>query len=138
MLVKEVMNPQCVYCGDEVAIASAAKIMAKHDYGVLPVARHEKLVGIVTDRDLVVRGLAIQDEFPDIKVGDIMTDEVFYCYEHQPCAEIAQNMAELQVRRMPVVDREKNLVGLVSLGDLARGGEKLAAAHVLEGTAEVE
>lgn len=135
MLVKEIMTPECVYCGANDGIIKIAQIMAKHDFGVVPVAQDEKLVGIVTDRDIVVRGIALHEEYPDVKADEIMTDAVYYCYEDQPCAEVSQNMSELQVRRMPVVDRDKNLVGLVSLGDLARGGEKLAAAHALEGNA---
>ena len=134
MLVKEVMTPDCVYCDARDDIVSVARIMAKNGYGVVPVAKDEKLVGIVTDRDLVVRGMAIHDEFPSMTAGEIMTDAVYYCFEDQHCAEVALNMAEMQVRRLPVVNRDKRLVGLVSLGDLARSGEEVAAAHALEGT----
>jgi CBS domain-containing protein len=137
MLIKEVMHPDCHYCNADENIVAAARIMAKEGVGSVPVAKDEKLVGMLTDRDIVVRGLAVYDEFANLKANEVMSDQVYYCFEDQECSEVASNMADVQVRRMPVVTRDdKRLVGVVSLGDFARSGETPAAADALEGVSQ--
>ena len=136
MLIKEVMHPGCHYCDADDDIVSVARIMAQNGVGSVPVAKNEKLVGMLTDRDIVVRGLAVYDEFANLKAGEVMSDQVFYCFDDQHCSEVASNMAELQVRRMPVVTRDKELVGLVSLGDFARNDETLAVEETLKGVSQ--
>ena len=99
-------------------IADAAKMMADCDCGVLPVAENDRLVGMITDRDIVIRALA-QGKMPDACIKDIMSSEVKYCFEDEDVRDVARNMGDLQVRRLPVVNRDKRLVGIVSLGDIA-------------------
>jgi CBS domain-containing protein len=101
------------------SIRDAAKIMAKIDAGVLPVGEKDRLVGVITDRDIAIRAVA-EGKAPTTKVGDVMSHEVLYCFDDQDLEDIAQNMAEMKIRRMPVVNRDKRLVGIISLGDLAR------------------
>ena len=101
------------------SIRDAAKMMAKIDSGVLPVGENDRLVGVITDRDIAIRAVA-EGKAPTTKVGDVMSHEVLYCFDDQDLEDIAQNMAEMKVRRMPVVNRDKRLVGIISLGDLAR------------------
>jgi CBS domain-containing protein len=101
------------------SIRDAAKIMAKIDAGVLPVGENDKLVGVITDRDIAVRAVA-EGKAPTTKVRDVMSQEVLYCFDDQELEDVARNMAEQKVRRLPVVNREKRLVGIISLGDLAR------------------
>ena len=93
--------------------------MAQIDAGVLPVGKNDKLVGMITDRDIAIRGVA-EGCKPDARVGDIMSQEVLYCYDHEDTDEVLENMAEIQVRRMPVVNHDKRLVGIISIGDLAK------------------
>lgn len=137
MLIKEVMHTGCHYCNADDDIVSVARIMAKQGVGTVPVAKDDKLVGMLTDRDIVLRGIAVNDEFANLKAGEVMSDQVYYCFDDQHCSEVAQNMADLQVRRMPVVTRDKELVGLVSLGDFARSNEKQAAEEALQGVTRV-
>src|SRR5439155_16215688 len=106
----ELANPQDT-------LNQAASMMKKLDSGVLPVGENDKLVGMLTDRDIAIRAVA-EGKGPDTKVREVMSAEVRYCFDDEDVAHVAENMAELQVRRLPVVNREKRLVGIVSLGDL--------------------
>jgi CBS domain-containing protein len=110
-------------------IKEAAKIMADIDAGVLPVGENDRLVGIITDRDIAIRGVA-EGKGPDTKVREIMSKEVKYCFEDEDIDDVLENMGDLQVRRLPVLSREKRLVGIVSLGDLA-GNEAEEAGEAL-------
>ncbi len=99
-------------------IRDAAHLMAELDIGCLPVEGNDRMVGMITDRDIAVRAIA-EGRGPDALVRDVMSTEVKYCFDDQSIDEITQNMAELRVRRLPVVNRQKRLVGILSLGDLA-------------------
>ena len=101
----------------------------------LYLADGDRLVGYVTDRDLVVRGLA-EGFTGDTHIHDVMSDKVLYCFEDEDVEEVAANMAENQVRRLPVISREKRLVGIVALGDLATKGEDASAEDALEGVSQ--
>jgi len=116
------------------SIVEAAKMMADGDYGVLPVAENDQLVGMVTDRDIVIRGLA-EGKAGDTRIKEIMSEEVKYCFEDDDLDDVARNMSDLQVRRLPVVNRDKRLVGIVSLGDIAVTNET-SAGQALSGTSE--
>lgn len=101
-------------------LATVAIKMAKSDLGFLPVANDEKLLGTITDRDLVVAGMA--ERLPlDTPVSEIMNHDVKYCFEDDSVNEIAANLGDQQVRRLPVVNRDKRLVGIVSLADISHG-----------------
>jgi CBS domain-containing protein len=101
------------------SIRNAAKVMAKIDAGALPVGENDRLVGFITDRDITIRAVA-QGKAPTTKVRDIMSSEVLYCFEDQDLDEVARNMSILKIRRLPVVNRDRRLVGILSFGDLAR------------------
>ncbi len=111
-------------------IRDAARTMAEIDAGVLPVGENDRLIGMITDRDIAVRGVGA-GKGPDTPVRDVMSAEVKYCFEDEDLERCAQNMAELRVRRLPVLSREKRLVGMLSLGDLAKsdGDGSKAALH---------
>jgi CBS domain-containing protein len=113
-------------------LREAARLMADIDAGSLPVAENDRLVGMLTDRDIAVRAVAA-GKGPDTTVGEAMSPEVLYCFDDQDVDEVCENMSDQQVRRLPVVNREKKLVGIVSLGDLANAGETDAAGEALEG-----
>jgi CBS domain-containing protein len=118
MRISEVMTREVRIAGPDDTLGDAAKLMAQLDAGVLPVANSERLIGMVTDRDIAIRGIGA-GLGPSAKVSEVMTEDVKYCYEDDLCADVAKNMGDIQVRRLPVVDRNKRLVGIVSLGDLA-------------------
>jgi CBS domain-containing protein len=118
MRISEVMTREVRIAGPDDTLGDAAKLMAQLDAGVLPVANSERLIGMVTDRDIAIRGIGA-GLGPNAKVSEVMTEDVKYCYEDDQCSDIAKNMGDIQVRRLPVVDRNKRLVGIVSLGDLA-------------------
>ena len=99
-------------------IREAAKLMADLDAGSLPVQQDDRLVGMITDRDIAVRAVA-QGKSPDTPVRDVMSGEVLYCFDDQEIGDVARNMGDVKVRRLPVVNRDKRLVGIISIGDLA-------------------
>jgi CBS domain-containing protein len=114
------------------SLQQVARSMAESDTGALPVGQGDKLVGMITDRDIAVRGVA-QGKGPDAKVREVMTPEVKYCFEDEDLGHVARNMGEQQVRRLPVVNREKRLVGILSLGDIAMGEAPQPAGEALAG-----
>jgi len=118
MKVREAMTRDVRLVKPEQPISEAAKLMAELDIGALPVEENDRLVGMITDRDIAVRAVAA-GRGADTPIGEVMTREVKYCYEDQTVDEVTQNMGELRVRRLPVLNRDKRLVGILSLGDLA-------------------
>jgi CBS domain-containing protein len=118
MKISEVMTREVRVANPEETIQEAAGTMAELDMGFLPVGTDERLVGTITDRDIAVRGVA-KGRGPNVKVQEVMSTDVKYCFEDEEVDHVLDNMGEIQVRRLPVVDRNKRLVGVVSLGDLA-------------------
>jgi len=103
----------------------------------MPVCGQDRLVGILTDRDITVRAIAEGCDPKTTKVREAMTEEIFYCFEDQDVHEAAKMMEEKQIRRLLVLNRDKRLVGIVSLGDLAvQTGDRTKAGTVLEGVSE--
>ncbi len=112
------------------SIRDVAKIMAEIDAGAMPVGENDRLIGMITDRDIAIRAVA-QGKGPETPVRDVMSSEkVMYCYDDEELDHVAKNMGDVQVRRLPVVNREKRLVGIVSLGDLANRERKAATKAV--------
>jgi CBS domain-containing protein len=99
-------------------IREAAQMMAELDAGALPVQQDDRLVGMITDRDIAVRAVA-QGKSPETPVRDVMSPELLYCFDDQEIEDVSRNMGEVKVRRLPVVNRDKRLVGIISIGDLA-------------------
>jgi CBS domain-containing protein len=118
MQVSDVMTPAVHYVHPEQTLREIAIFMADLDVGALPVGEKNRLVGMITDRDIVVRGLA-DGRDADAKVREVMTPFVRYCYADEKIDHVARNMGDIQVRRLPVLNRDKRLVGIVSLGDIA-------------------
>jgi CBS domain-containing protein len=132
MIIREVMSRDVRTVAPETTVREAARLMAEADIGALPVAAGDRLAGMVTDRDIAVRGIAI-GKGPDTTVGEVMTHEVMYCHEDEDVSDVCANMADIQVRRLPVVDADKRLVGIVSLADIALVSQANEAAEALEG-----
>ncbi|WP_419828839.1 CBS domain-containing protein [Methylobacterium sp.] len=118
MPTSDVMTADVSVVRSDQSIRDAARLMADLDAGVVPVGENDRLVGMLTDRDITVRAVAA-GKGPDTPIREAMTTEVRYCYADEDCAAVAQTMGELQIRRLPVLDRDKRLVGIVSLGDLS-------------------
>jgi CBS domain-containing protein len=111
-------NPRTV--GPEETLQSVATLMKELDVGAIPVVSGQTLAGMVTDRDIVVRGVAAGVDLKSAKVAEVMTTQVHACYEDEAVETALDRMGDLQVRRIPVLDREDRLVGIVSLGDFAQ------------------
>jgi CBS domain-containing protein len=130
MRVSEVMTREVRTANPEQTICEAARMMAEIDAGVLPVGENDRLVGMITDRDIAVRAVA-QEKPPTTKVREVMSREVLYCFDDQELDDVARNMSDVKVRRLPVVNREKRLVGIVSLGDLSKGENAAATGQTV-------
>jgi len=127
---KMTRNPRIASPDD--SIREVARAMAEADAGALPVGQNDRLAGMVTDRDIAVRAVA-QGKSPDTPVRDVMTPDVKYCFEDEDLHQVARNMGDIQVHRLPVVNRDKRLVGVLSLGDLAVGEGPRLAGEALAG-----
>jgi CBS domain-containing protein len=132
MLVKEAMSSNVKIANPGQSIREAARLMAELDCGCLPVGEGDRLVGMITDRDIAVRAVA-QGMSMRTAVRDIMSPEVKYCFEDAELDKVAQNMGDIQVRRLPVVNQDKRLVGILSLGDMALTQDAGYAANALSG-----
>lgn len=134
MKIRDIMHQPVELAAPDDTLKTAARKMRAGDCGSLPVGEHDRLVGIVTDRDIVARAVAEGRSATRTTVRDVMSPGVKYCYDDEEIDDLARNMATLQVKRLPVLDRAKRLVGIVSLGDLAvRDGAEAEASHALNG-----
>ena len=126
MRVRDAMTRNVRLATPGQSIRDVAQMMAEIDAGILPVSENDRLVGMITDRDIAVRAVA-RGMGPDTPVRDIMSSEkVMYCYEDDDVDDVAKNMGDVKVRRLPVMDREKRLVGIISIGDVAQREQKAA------------
>ncbi|MGA0611636.1 CBS domain-containing protein [Caldimonas sp. KR1-144] len=132
MKVSEAMTRDVCVASPDDTLEQAACMMADLDAGVLPIGSNDRLVGMLTDRDIAVRGVA-QGKGPQTTVKEVMSPEVKYCYEDDDLDEVAQNMGDIRVRRLPVLNRDKRLVGIVSLGDIATHHNEPQAGQALGG-----
>lgn len=130
MRVSDCMTRSVEMANPHETIGDAARMMADRDAGALPVSENDRLVGVITDRDIAIRGVAA-GKGPDAKVRDVMSTEVKYCFEDDDVDDVLRNMGQLQVRRLPVLSRDKRLVGIVSLSDLAMNGSTATAGEAL-------
>lgn len=134
MNVQQVMTRDVKVGRPDEPIEEIARVMASEDLGSLPIAEDGRLLGLITDRDIVVRGVAL-GLGPMTQALEVMSMKILYCFEDQPVEEVASRMADHQVRRLPVVDRNNRLVGIVALADLARSDEG-AAGTALQGVSQ--
>ena len=130
--ISEVMTTEVETIGADESARQAANFMLRADTGSIPVMDGETLIGMITDRDIPVRGVA-HGHGPDTPVRELMTDEVICVRQDENVADVAAKMSEAQVRRVPVIDQDDRLCGIVSLGDLSRETESDAASQALEG-----
>ena len=132
MRVSEAMTPDVRVANPDQTIREAARMMAELDAGALPVGEQDRLVGMITDRDIAVRAVA-HGKPPDTPIREVMTDDVKYCFDDEELEEVARNMGDIQVRRLPVVNRDKRLVGIVSIADIAVAEEPEVVGDAVSG-----
>lgn len=119
MNLKELMTEDVQICRPEDSIARAAQVMQTANVGLVPVCQGDKLVGVITDRDIVLKAVAAEKNIQSTRVSDCMTTQVITANPEMDAHEAADLMAQHQIRRLPVIDKGGRLVGIVSLGDLA-------------------
>ena len=132
MRVSEAMSRDVRLANPGQSIRDVAKVMAEIDAGSMPVQENDRLVGMITDRDICVRAIA-QGKGPETPIREVMSKEVRYCYDDEESDAVLRNMGDIQVRRLPVLNRDKRLVGIVSLADLASIGQTARAGEALGG-----
>ncbi len=131
MFIKDIMSTDVQVVTSNTPIHEVAKKMAQRDCGSVIVVKDDRLVGMITDRDLAIRCIAKEHDPISTTVGDVMSPEILYCYETDKPDDVARNMSENKIRRMPVLNAEKRLVGIVSLGDLASHTNHTLCGRVL-------
>ena len=134
MQIREVMTSDVRLVDPGTTLKDAAQMMREGDFGLLPIGENDRLVGTITDRDIAIRAVASGKDPNSTTVRDAMSQGIFYCFEDQSVDEVAAMMGDKQVRRMPVLNRDKRLVGIVALGDLAteRGADDDAGEALSE------
>ena len=135
MKISEVMTREVETIRPDQTVQDAARFMLKADAGSIPVAEGDRLIGMITDSDIAVRGIA-KGYGPDTPVRELMTDDVICAQASDDVEEVATKRSEAQVRRLPVIDENERLCGIVSLGDLSRETDTETAAQALEGVSQ--
>lgn len=134
MRVADAMTRDVRLANPDQSIIEAAKMMADGDCGALPVGENDRLVGMVTDRDIVVRALAQGKS--DCKIRDVMSQDIKYCFEDDDIDDVAHNMGDLQIRRLPVLSKDKRLIGIVSIGDVTQTTDTDVAGETISSISE--
>lgn len=129
MKVKDVMRPKADVIHFDHSLTEAAKMMAKGDYGCLPVEKADKMVGMITDRDITIRAVAQGLNPSTTQVQQCMSEGINYCFDDEDIAVVGQKMISNKIRRMPVVNKSKKLIGMVSLGDIANKAQNKNLSH---------
>ncbi|MCR6631638.1 MAG: CBS domain-containing protein [Magnetospirillum sp.] len=133
MQVRECMTTDVKIINPEMTLREAAGLMREQDTGFLPVGENDRLVGSLTDRDIAVRAVSEGKDPNTAKVRDAMSEHIVYCFDDQDASEAASLMGERQIRRLAVLNHDKRLVGVLSLGDLSERTREQHAAEALEG-----
>jgi len=119
MKVKTAMHRGVEWCDPDAPVCEIAKIMLDHDIGAVPIGENDKLVGMVTDRDIVCNAVAKGSDLSKTVARDVMTPGVIYCRDNENVADAVHRMEKKRVRRMPVINKNKRMVGMLSLGDIS-------------------
>jgi CBS domain-containing protein len=139
MQLRDVMTRDVTLAEPAMLLKEAASLMRDGDFGLLPVGENDRLVGTITDRDIAIRAVAEGKDPNATTVREAMSEGIYYCFDDQTVDEAAELMSEAQIRRLPIVNRDKRLVGIVALADLAtepQAGEP--AGEALAGVSQEE
>jgi CBS domain-containing protein len=135
MKIADAMTRDVRVATPDQSIREAAQLMAELDAGAVPVRNQDRLVGMITDRDIAVRAVA-ESKSPDTRIQHVMTRDVKYCFDDDELEDVARNMADLQARRLPVVNRDKRLVGIIALSDIAAAEDADVVGDTVSGISE--
>ena len=133
MKVKEAMHKGVDWVDPDTPVIDLAKLMRQHDIGAIPIGQNDRLIGMVTDRDIVCKGLA-EDSFDPRRATarDVMTPGIRCCREEDDLAKAVRHMEELKVRRLPVINKSRRMVGILSLGDVSRSAPSDLLSEILK------
>ncbi len=132
--VRDIMTRDVVVASPNDSLQKAASLMGAQDVGSLPVGEQDRLIGMITDRDIVLRAVA-EGRNSETPVREVMTSKIRYCFDDEDVEAVAKNMSDLQVRRLPVVNRDKRLVGILALSNVACGKRTSATQQFLKSVA---
>lgn len=132
MKVKEAMHAGVTWVSPGTSVVEIARKMRDEDIGSVPVGENDRLVGMVTDRDITCRGIANGGDADRLTARDVMTDEIIYCRADDDLENAARIMEDREIRRLPVIDENKRMVGILSLGDVSHGAPKNLAGEVAQ------
>lgn len=135
MKVKQAMHAGAQWVEPGTPVLELARLMREHNIGAIPIGENDRLVGMVTDRDIICRGLANGLDLGRATARDIMSKGIFYCKESQDVSDAAHTMEQNKVRRLPVINEDKRLVGILSVGDISRTGERGLCGEIMQAAA---
>lgn len=131
MKVREAMHRGVTWADPSTPVIEIAHMMRSLDVGSIPIGENDRLVGIVTDRDIICRAVANQRDLSQLKARDVMTEHVAWCRDDQELAEAAAMMEQRKVRRLPVIDADKRMVGMLALGDISQRASRTMSGEIL-------
>lgn len=135
MKVKQAMHSGVEWCAPDTPIREIARLMKEKDVGAIPIGENDRLVGMVTDRDITCRGVSKGGDLDKMKARDVMTQGIIYCTEDEDLEDAIHRMEERQVRRMPVLNAKKRMTGMLSLGDLSQRASYMLSGELIESVA---
>ncbi len=135
MKVKDIMHSKVTWVGPDETLSRIATKMRDDDIGAIPVGENDRLIGMVTDRDITCRAVAESGDMKKLKARDVMTKNVVWCHDTDDIAEAAHLMESKKIRRLPVIDRNKRMVGMLSLGDFAGRAPKSLSGEIVAAVA---
>ena len=135
MKVKQAMHAGAQWVEPGTSLTELARLMREHNIGAIPIGENDRLVGMVTDRDIVCRGLAAGLDLTQATARDVMSKGIFYCRDTQEVADAARMMEHRKVRRLPVIGEDKRLVGVLSVGDISRTSERTLCGEIVQAVA---
>lgn len=136
MKVREAMHEGVEWVEPTTPIQTLAQSMREHDIGAIPVGENDRLIGIVTDRDIVVRGLAKRDDCAGLTARDVMTKGIIFCRDAEEVEDAVRIMEHKKIRRLPVLDENKRMVGMLTLGDVSQATSHEVTGEVTAAVAE--
>lgn len=131
MKVSDAMHSGASWIDPEASISDVAARMEKEDIGALPVGEKDRLIGMVTDRDIVVRGIGSLDDPLQLTARDVMSEPIVFCTSNEELEDAVRIMEKNQIRRLPVIDEHKRMVGMLTLGDVAAKAPASLTAETL-------
>lgn len=131
MKVKDAMHKGVEWVAPSTPVPDLARMMKKHDIGAIPVGENDKLIGMVTDRDIVCRGVGNGKDVSKLTARDVMTPNIVWCHADEDLDDATRIMEDKKIRRLPVIDKNKRMVGMLSLGDISHSSKSKLSGEVL-------